>query len=211
MFCRLPLLGGMGMSLEAAILGFLAEEPRSGYDLKTRCFAEQAKAFWTADQAQIYRTLDRLQAAKLVTCTRKRQLGKPDRKVYRLTHAGQAELGVWLASHTPATPPRDSFLLQLYFSAALGDAEIASNLRARRGAHQARLEALRREVIAPAEGPAVSDRSRLLRDAAFDGAIARERASIDWLDDTIEAIEAGRLPAPAPDAASDEQFEAGSA
>jgi DNA-binding PadR family transcriptional regulator len=200
------------MSLEAAILGFLAEEPRSGYDLKTRCFAEQAKAFWTADQAQIYRTLERLQATKLIVCTRKRQLGKPDRKVYSLTRAGEAEFGVWLAAHIPQAPPRDSFLLQLYFSATLDDQGIASNLRERRGAHQERLESLRREVIEPAEGPAVSERSRLLRDAAFDGAIARERATIDWLDDTIEAIEAGRLQASALDAASDEQqHEVGSA
>jgi hypothetical protein len=46
---------------------------------------------------------------------------------------------------------------------------------------------------------------QLLRDAAFDGAIARERASIDWLDDTIEAIEAGRLPTRPLDAASDDR------
>ena len=35
----------------------------------------------------------------------------------------------------------------------------------------------------------------LLRAAAYDGAIAQERAAVDWLDDTIEAIEAGGLPA----------------
>jgi DNA-binding PadR family transcriptional regulator len=194
----------MGMSLEAAILGFLAEEPRSGYDLKTRCFAEQAKAFWTADQAQIYRTLERLQAAKLVDCTRKRQLGKPDRKVYRLTRAGEAELSAWLTAGTPPTSPRDPFLLQLFFSAALSDADIASNLRGRRDTHQQQLESLRRGVSSPAENPALPLRVQLLRDAVFDGAIARERASIDWLDDTLEAIEAGRLPGRALDEASDD-------
>ena len=66
------------MSLDAAILGFLREHPRSGYDLKTRCFDDATKDFWTADQAQIYRTLERLQGAKLLTATRKRQAGKPD-------------------------------------------------------------------------------------------------------------------------------------
>ena len=35
------------MSLDAAILGFLGERPRSGYDLKTRCFDDAAKDFWT--------------------------------------------------------------------------------------------------------------------------------------------------------------------
>ena len=84
------------MSLDAAILGFLGERPRSGYDLKTRCFDGAAKDFWTADQAQIYRTLERLQGSKLVTATRKRQAGKPDRKVYSITELGRRTLTAWL-------------------------------------------------------------------------------------------------------------------
>jgi PadR family transcriptional regulator, regulatory protein AphA len=188
-------LGERGMSLEAAIMGFLAAEPRSGYDLKTRCFDRQAAAFWTADQAQIYRTLDRLQSTRLVTCTRKRQVGRPDRKVYRLTEAGARSFECWIAAPSPLTPPRDPFLLQVFFSAALTDDEIVESLSRERGAHQARLEDLRLEVGSLAEDATLPQRTRLLREAAFDGAIARERASIDWLDDTIDAIEGGRLPA----------------
>jgi len=183
------------MSLEAAIMGFLAEEPRSGYDLKTRCFQNQAGAFWTADQAQIYRTLERLKSSRMVACTRRRQSGKPDRKIYRLTSAGEAALAAWLASPSPITPPRDSFLLQVFFSADLADDRIVENLSARRQAHQSRLDELRSEVVAQAEQALAPERTRILRAAAFDGAIARERASIDWLDDTIEAIASGHLPA----------------
>ena len=139
----------------------------------------------------------------MVACDRKRQLGRPDRKVYRLTPAGESALAAWLAAPAPLLPPRDPFLLQVFFSAALGDEEIASNLRARRRLHQTRLEELRLEVGSPAESPDLSLRARLLRDAAYDGAIARERASIDWLDDTIEAVEQGRLPARELDAEPD--------
>lgn len=183
------------MSLEAAIMGFLAEQPRSGYDLKTRCFDEQAKPFWSADQAQIYRTLDRLRTARMVTCTRQRQLSKPDRKTYRLTVAGAESLRLWLASATPPPSLRDASLMQVRFSAALTDREIVLSLSEQRHAHQSRLEELRRELSLPAEEPLLTERTRTLRAAAIDGAIARERASVDWLDDTIEAIEAGRLPA----------------
>jgi PadR family transcriptional regulator, regulatory protein AphA len=190
------------MSLEAAIMGFLAAEPRSGYDLKTRCFDTQAAAFWTADQAQIYRTLDRLQSTRLVTCTRKRQVGRPDRKVYRLTEAGARVFESWIASPSPLAPPRDPFLLHLFFSAALSDDEIVESLVRQRNAHQTRLEELRLEVVSLAEDARLPLRTRLLREAAFDGAIARERASIDWLDDTIDAVRGGRLPA-ATDPASD--------
>ena len=128
------------MSLDAAILGFLGERPRSGYDLKTRCFDGAARDFWTADQAQIYRTLERLQAAKLVSAARKRQSGKPDRKVYSLTELGRQTLSAWLGSLVPLSPPREAFLIQLYFAAESSDDDLVEHLRARRALHQARLD-----------------------------------------------------------------------
>jgi PadR family transcriptional regulator AphA len=182
------------MSLDAAILGFLGQRPRSGYDLKTRCFDGAARDFWTADQAQIYRTLDRLQAAKLVSVARKRQSGKPDRKVYSLTELGGQTLTAWLGSLVPLAPPRDPFLLQLYFAAQSTDGELIGHLHARRALHQARLDDLRANAVTSAQDAAVSARQASLRDAAFSGAIAVERAAIDWLDDCLEGLEAGTLP-----------------
>jgi len=182
------------MSLEAAILGFLNERPRSGYDLKTRCFDHQAKPFWTADQAQIYRTLDRLQTSGLVSSTRKRQTGRPDRRIYALTDAGRQHLTSWLATDQSLPVPRDSFLLQLYFAAALDEPEIVLILEARRRAHQMRLETLRAEAAEVARAETPSARDIALRGAAYDGAIAQERASIDWLDDIVDAVKAGQLP-----------------
>ena len=45
-----------GVSLRAAILGFLAIEPTTGYTLKQR-FDGSVGSFWTATQSQIYREL----------------------------------------------------------------------------------------------------------------------------------------------------------
>ena len=191
------------MSLEAAIMGFLAEQPRSGYELKTRCFDRDAGPFWTADQAQIYRTLERLQAAGEVACTRKRQAGRPDRKIYRLTPAGSRALSAWLSAAEQLGPTRDPLLLRMLFSATLDDLQIAENLARWREAHQSRLVELRGEVSSLAAKPGAPTRERLLRAAALDGAIAKERSAIDWLDDTIEAIESGGLPAQITDVAVD--------
>jgi DNA-binding PadR family transcriptional regulator len=182
------------MSLEAAILGFLGEQPRSGYDLKTRCFDDAVSDFWTADQAQIYRTLDRLQAARMVSVTRRRQSGRPDRKVYSLTDLGRQALTSWIRSNSPLAVPRDSFLLQLYFGAGSSDGEIAEQLTARREMHQARLDHLRDHAGRAGSGGAVSARQATLRNAAFSGAMAVETAAIDWLDDCIEGIASGELP-----------------
>lgn len=182
------------MSLEAAILGFLGEKPRSGYDLKTRCFDDDAKPFWTADQAQIYRTLERLQGLRLVTSKRTRQVGKPDRRVYEITGAGRETLASWTAEVTPLASPREPFLLQLFFGAGLSDSELLELLGQRRALHQLRLEGLRERGVAASTDASVPLRQATLRESAFDGAIAQERAAIDWLDDTIEAVSAGLLP-----------------
>ncbi len=115
-------------------MGFLAERAALRLRLEDPLLRQAGAAFWTADQAQIYRTLDRLQAARLVSCTRKRQVGRPDRKVYRLTAAGSQALAALAGLATRLSPPRDPFLLQVFFSAALGDDEIVESLRRRRRA-----------------------------------------------------------------------------
>jgi DNA-binding PadR family transcriptional regulator len=184
------------LSLDHAILGFLAERERSGYDLKTRCFDAEARPFWTADQAQIYRTLERLQASGLVRVRRKRQSGRPDRKLFSITDAGHAELHRWLASPEPLPSAREAFLLHLYFGGGLADSDLLGVLRARRVGHQERLDSLRVQAGHALRGIG-GGRERPLRSMALDGAIVAQRAAIDWLDDCIEMVEAGSLPAPA--------------
>ena len=182
------------MSLEHAILGFLGSGPRSGYDLKTRCFDREAKAFWSADQAQIYRTLEHLKVLGLVKATRCRQTGKPDRRVFDLTPAGRGALTGWIASAAPLAPTRDGFLMRLYFAADGSDDVIVGLLGQRRALHQERLEWLRAEAIELARDATLPARVAAMRGAAYDGAIATERATIDWLDDTLEALRDGHLP-----------------
>ena len=186
------------MSLELAILGFLSEHPRSGYDLKTRCFDDQVRPFWTADQAQIYRTLERLTEARSVAFTRRRQTGKPDRKVYEITQSGLDLLAGQLPMTLQLAPVRDTFLVQLYFSARLGDAAIATMVAERRSMHQERLNDLRRRSLELSRDHAQNEREHALRQAALAGAIASERAAIDWLDDLHESVADGLLPAALP-------------
>lgn len=182
------------MSLDYAILGFLSEKPGTGYDLKNRCFDTSVASFWTADQAQIYRTLDRLQERRLVSSRVRRQAGRPDRRVYEITPSGRDALWAWLESASPHPAPRDAFALQLYFGAELSDDDLRSLLAERRSSHQQRLERLRSESAAIAHArDGLTERTRTLRLTAYDGSIARERASIDWLDDCIHALEQGAL------------------
>ncbi len=182
------------MSLEHAILGLLDERPRSGYELKTQCFEGPLRPLWAADQAQIYRTLERLRASGLLTATRKRRSGRPDRRIYELTPAGQLELDRWAATATEPPVIRDALLIQLFFGERTDDEDLATLLQACRSHHQSRLDELRRSAATLAADRSVTERTAVLRQTAIEGAIARTRATVDWLDDCIDAIREGALP-----------------
>jgi PadR family transcriptional regulator AphA len=182
------------VSLDLAILGFLSERAQSGYDLKTKRFGGALRTFWTADQAQIYRTLDRLQKEKLVTSRRRRQTSRPDRKIFELTTQGHEALAERSAGTDPLPAFRDPFLVQLFFSADLPDEELAGLLRARRHECQLRLDEIRACSADLASEQGVPARSAVLKQTALDGAVAQYRARIDWLDDCIQAVEEGALP-----------------
>lgn len=191
------------MPLEHAILGFLREEPMSGYDLKTRCFDRVAAPFWTADQAQVYRTLDRLVRERRVTVKRVRQRGKPDKKVFSITPAGREALRAWLSGAEDPAPLRDPFLLKLLFADELADDELLRLIAEERSAHQHRLARLRTTLArrdeahpaAPRGCDRPSGRARAVARIALEGALAPTRAAIDWLDDAADRIAAG-LPSP---------------
>lgn len=185
--------GHDNVSLDVAILGFLAERPSSGYDLKTRCFTGPVSAFWSADQAQIYRTLDRLNKDGLVNSVRRRSSGKPDRRIFEITPAGRDHLHALLGT-APSPPYRDAFLMQVYFSEQLTDGELVETLTARRASHQSLLDSLRQHSAELAEDKQLSARKAVLRQTAIEGAMARERALVDWLDDCLEAVGDGALP-----------------
>ena len=196
------------MSLDHAILGFLDAGPMTGYDLKTRCFDRDAQAFWTADQAQIYRTLERLENAGYVSAELVPQPGRPDRRVFQVTTAGRRALREWLETPHPLAALRDPFLLQLFFSGVLSDAAVLALLGTARDGYQRRLDALRMQAPerdrTPTEGsaagagrrrsPTPPTREKAMRGMALRGAIAQTRAAIDWIDDCAERISSG-LPA----------------
>lgn len=179
------------MSLDYAVLGFLSADDLSGYDLKTRCFDGAIPHFWTADQAQIYRTLDRLEQAGRVTSRRLRQTNRPDRKVYSITRSGRESLAEWLAHAHEPTPYRDPLLIQLYFADEIPCESTVELLATQREMHQERLDELRLSTsVFVADSTRAQSRAAELRRMTYDATMAAERATIDWLDDCIEILHA---------------------
>lgn len=180
------------MSLDHAILGFLNVESLTGYDLKTRCFDAVASHIWSADQAQIYRTLDRLEQQHLVGSKLHPQTDRPNRKVYSITRAGREALAAWIPSVSTPTPVRDPLLLRLFFADVATDDDITDLLCQNRALCQQRLDALRTRTAEWTRSAGIEpSRDQTLKRMALDGAIASERAAIDWLDDCIDLVREG--------------------
>ena len=98
-----------------ALLGFLSRGPQSGYDIK-KAMGESTGHFWSESYGQIYPNLKKLSAAGLATSETERQEGKPDKKVYTITSKGRETLLEWLTEPPSRTPPRNEFLLKLFFA-----------------------------------------------------------------------------------------------
>lgn len=107
------------MSLPHALLGLLAIESRSGYDLTEALGAEGiGKHAWTAGHTSIYPELNRLDATGHIEVSER---GARGRRTYAITDAGRAELRRWLVD-APVRPAvvRNENVLRLFLLSALG-------------------------------------------------------------------------------------------
>lgn len=172
------------MSLAYAILGFLQQAERTGYDLKTDCFDRCMAYLWAADQAQIYKTLDKLVAQGWISCKVEIQHDRPNRKIYSVTATGKAEFTKWLECHQSLPTVREPLLVQLFFAAQLPNTAIAQLLDEQLLARQEKLVKCQ-EINLPILNPS---REQVLQRLVIDLAIQREQAYIDWLKTAIDTI-----------------------
>ena len=181
------------MSLEHAILGFVNERPRSGYDLK-KAFDSSVAHFWPASMSQIYRTLDRLTGAGLVELQLIQQDGKPNRKVYHITEAGLSQLRNWLATPLPLTPWREAFLIQFFWADAITGDELVKLLADRRSRHKERLEFFLEVMRRLEEEPPMGTWDKALQPLIVEAGIALEKAWLSWTEQALGRVK--KLPEP---------------
>jgi DNA-binding PadR family transcriptional regulator len=84
--------------LEHALLGMIAEAPKTtGYDL-VKLFELSVSHFWHAHQGQIYPTLDRMEQAGWIASRTVIQESRPNRREFSITPVGEQVLVAWLRS-----------------------------------------------------------------------------------------------------------------
>ena len=114
------------MSLRYALLGLLAEEPASGYDL-TRKFERALQRYaWHAQHSQIYPELNRLADEGLVAVVAE---GARGRRTYAITDAGRADLRDWMLNPPDVFVVRNEFVLRLFLLTALDPEDARTVLR----------------------------------------------------------------------------------
>ncbi|MEH2151989.1 PadR family transcriptional regulator [Nostoc sp.] len=175
------------MSLANVILGLLQQQEMTGYDLKTSCFDQCIAHLWPADQAQIYRTLDKLVEQGWITCTIEIQHDRPNRKVYSVTEPGKAEFARWLGIHQPLPTVREPMLVQLHFADQLSNETIIHLLEQQLAARSKKLTECE-TIDLPSLGDESANREQVMQRLVLELVIRREQTYIDWLKIAIALI-----------------------
>jgi PadR family transcriptional regulator, regulatory protein AphA len=172
------------MSLRHAMLGLLAVEPATGYEL-TRRFDKSLSNAWHASHSQIYPELARLEHEGMVEVVAE---GPRKSKTWALTAAGGDELRRWLVEVEPSRQQRSESALRAFLAPRLlepADARIA-------------LERDLRHVVAQRELLEGIKRSVAGSDSPFEPAVdlglRLSPVMEGWLRDQLDA-----LPAPGED------------
>jgi DNA-binding PadR family transcriptional regulator len=174
------------MSLKHAILGFLSFQPFTGYDLK-KGFDNSVQHFWSADQSQIYRTLDQIVESGWAEVELVEQATRPNRKVYHLTEAGRVELQRWLTAPLAHREEHDPFLIQLFLASTLADAEVEALLEREAAAARQQLavfDQIRQQFPA-------TTRTQAFAMLTLNYGIQSTQAHLDWIEAALTQLRRG--------------------
>jgi DNA-binding PadR family transcriptional regulator len=101
------------MALRYALLGLLAKDDATGYELNQQ-FKETVIYFWTAHHTQIYRELLKMEEEGLTQSETVQQNDYPDKKIYKITDKGFELLLEWMLNKPVQVPKlKDDLLLRV--------------------------------------------------------------------------------------------------
>jgi DNA-binding PadR family transcriptional regulator len=181
-------------TLGHALLGLLARESLSGYDL-TNLMRARVGFFWQARHSQIYPELARLEGKGLVTHVVVEQQDRPDKKVYEITAAGLSALKEWVTRPVEQRAARDELVLKAY-SMWLADPErVVALFREQQRVHKEQLLDYeeRGSWMEKEWGEDLHrlDSSRFASYAALQRGIVYERGYAEWCGWVADQLERG--------------------
>ena len=175
------------------ILGILAIHPnQSGYEIR-KTVQQTVGFFWGESFGQIYPTLKRLLADGLIIPSASGSKTRMTRQEYSISPSGLLRLQEWLAVPYREDPPRDEFLLKLFFGA-----EVAPNVSA---THIRRFQEQNRKVLSTLLELQALGRARSAHYPGFpfwiltlNYGVAHLRASLEWSENALAVLAALETP-----------------
>jgi DNA-binding PadR family transcriptional regulator len=162
------------MSLRYAVLGALADRPRTGYAL-LKHFQQSLAYAWPASHSQIYPELGRLLEDGLIEQT---DAGARNSKTYAVTEAGLTELRHWLRESEPDRRVRSDAALRTFFLWLLEDDEAEAQLERETAYWRGVLD----EFLRIRSEPTGHDRKSRTFRIALEGGIRTVEARLEWLE-----------------------------
>ena len=169
------------------ILGLLAEQPLSGYQIK-KLVDIRFKFFWSESFGQIFPALKSLSAAGLVAeCETEHTDGRAAKK-YQITPAGKDALIAWLSQPVEKESLRLEILLKTYFSNYAAPGVMLDHLAAFEQSHAQQLQIL---GLFQKELERIPDEDENHREVlrVIDFGQKVNRAYLDWCRETREYFE----------------------
>jgi DNA-binding PadR family transcriptional regulator len=166
------------MNLRYFVLGLLAQQPMSGYDIK-RFLKGLSWLIGSPSSGSLYPLLRALLEDQLVTVEIVPGVDKPPRKIYSISESGREALQTWLEQPSVPNTPLKAFAMRLFLADNFPPTSLKAHLRQRRSqvaAHQAELA----NMIKHMDGG--SDMGLLL---AMEYGSALAEAELNWLDTTL--------------------------
>jgi len=169
------------MSLRHALLGALADRPRTGYAL-LKHFEQSLAYAWPASHSQIYPELARLREAGLIAQT---DTGPRNSRTYSVTPDGRAEIRRWLGETEPDRRVRSDAALRTFFLWLLEPGEAREQLEGERAYWQGVLD----EFLRIREEPTGRNKKARTLRIALEGGIRMVETRLSWLDDVLAEIQ----------------------
>jgi len=183
------------------LLGILAIHPhQSGYEIR-KTIQQSVGFFWGESFGQIYPTLKRLAAENLIVPSSSGPSARSNRQEYSITPAGHETLQQWLAVPYRDDPPRNEFLLKLFFARDAAPAVAIAHVRRFQQSNRDILTTLEQlEPLARAHNSANPGFPYWMLTMSL--GVAQLRACIEWSESalaTLSAPEASPASNPTPD------------
>ena len=160
------------------ILGLLAQEPMSGYDIR-RFLKSLDWLLGNPSFGSIYPALHALLEDGLVTVEVVSRPDKPPRKIYAITETGKQALQDWVAKPAATNSSLKAFVMQMILVGDFSQVGIISHLRQRREMVAANHLALEQTI------QGMGKRASLGQRLALEYGLATAGAELDWLDNTL--------------------------